>query len=369
MFRYATQKGYTKRIPAPANPTFQPSHYFVKKSPGCSHSTDVESYVCREPLGEQIRALNISDRISVVTFNLLSGTFSDFSKTKSIIPTGESNPAVCQEHEPVRWQQTLDVLESYMKGDYVICLQEANFKVRMNAMLHELFDRYAYTAVMTNYGCIKNAGQLYHGFLGVGVLVPPTLKLVNYSTPFFTTHTGMKDRKVTVVELRDCKGRHVVVSSVHVPCMYQDPKLMSQFVREIATTVKTTMESWCRPGDTMPYIVAGDWNMNYWDGKELAQLGLQAAHRFCAANYTNFGCKVVDGDIKTTFYMLDYCFYSKGFKAVQAAELATIPDEPGFYLPNLEFPSDHLPIEATFTLADPEGQSCLEALTDRLLSA
>lgn len=359
MYRYSDHK-YTSSIPA--NPTFSATNFFVKRKKDGS-TEDVLSFVFRKPMLNPAANLHSSNDVCVVSFNLLSATFSDFDNHKSVTPDGEPNPAVCKEHEPVRWSQTLDMLESYMKRNCVICLQEANAKVRTNVMLHELLDKYGYSSVITNYGCIKNAGQLHHGFLGVGVLVPPTYEVVDHCTPFFTTHTGFTDRKVVVVVLKDSNGRRFAVASVHVPCMYRDQRLMEKFVKEIATTVGTVAKAW-----DVPYIVAGDWNMDYWDGKELAQLGLKAAHSYTATNFTNFGCKVVDGKVKTTFYMLDYCFYSSGFKGVEARELPSIPDEPGFYLPNLEFPSDHIPIEATFTLGAPKLQDGLEALTESLLS-
>ena len=355
MFRYAHHK-CTSSIAA--SPTFPASHFvkYTKKN-GCVE--DVPSYACREPLAPRPLAPSQPD-VRVVSFNVLSCMVP--SGFAHVTPLGDVNVAMSPEHEPQRWAQVLRILELYMQGDYVVCLQEVTTQTRADAALHGLLDQYGYTQVMTNYGWFNQGKTTYAGFLGVAVLVPPCLELVDYKVPQYTREPRFEDRRMAVAVLKDSKGRVFGAASVHVPCKHGNPALMSKFVVDIAST----MESEC---PDMPYFIGGDWNMNHWDCAELGPFGLKKAHQSSADRFTCSSCKL-DDDHKPVrkFYLLDYIVHKK-FRSVEAADLSAVPDDQGFFIPNAGFPSDHLPIEATFRLGDPEGQSCLEALTGRLWSA
>jgi endonuclease/exonuclease/phosphatase family metal-dependent hydrolase len=357
MYRYSDHKS-TFPIADPTRPTFHAHNFLIAKKKDGS-TEDRPMYVCREPVGFK-GVPPETDNVKVMSFNILSCGIVPSAIIHST-PCGSVNESMSAEHQEKRFCQTLEIIESHMKTNHVICLQEATFQTRMNPALHCLLDKYGYTQIMTNYGSYNKGKTTYMGFLGVGVLIPPSYKLVDFKVPGYTEVPRFEDRRMAIAVLKDNKGRVFGAGSVHVPCKHDNRDLMRQFVTDVAST----MEAHC---PSMPYFIAGDWNMNHWDCNELAPFGLKKVHESTPTQFTCFSCKLDDNmNPVCNFYLLDYIVYKK-FKSAVATELTTIPTDAHYCIPNGSFPSDHLPIEATFTLGAPKLPDGLEALTESLLS-
>lgn len=352
-------------------PSF-PAPSFYRKEMKDGSMKELPSYVRRAPMGEPTKLIPVSvygKAIRVVTWNVLSSTLTKNTDGKMRLPSGEPNPAVSPEHEPTRIVQIFDRLRELLEKGEVVLLQETNWEFRMLSELHKLLDEFGYTMVATNFGFLRLKGQKtgVHGFLGVGILIPPSLKLLDCKTPNFTEHAQFKDRKIIVALVQDVFGRKFVLSSVHAPCYYSNIPALQEIVVNIGEVVVLAAKEWSGSDDLIPIIMGGDFNLNYYDGEGLKKLGFDMAHTFDRSHGTNYSCRIKEqGIVEETVYLLDYIF-TKGAKRVEAKELPKLEIGKDV-LPNMRFPSDHVYIEADVFLPAPNQQNGLEALTDALFS-
>lgn len=352
-------------------PTF-PAKSFYRKQEKNGSMKEFPSYGQRDPMGEPLKLIPkpvYGKAVSVVTWNVLSSTFADTSDEKMRLPSGEPNSAMSSEHEPTRKAQIFDTLKRFLTKGCVVLLQEIYWGFRMLPDLHKLLDEFGYTMVATNFGYLKLKGQKtgIHGHLGVGILIPPSLKLLEYKTPYFTEVDKFKDRKIIVALVQDAFGRKFVLASVHAPCYYTNIPALEEIVVNIGEVVSLAAKEWSGSDALIPIIMCGDFNLNYYDGQGLKKLGFDMAHSFDHSHGTNYSCRIKEQSIvEESVYLLDYIF-TKGAKRVEAQELPKIKIGETV-LPNMEFPSDHMYIEADVFLPAPNQQDGLEALTDALFS-
>lgn len=323
--------------------------------------------------------------IKVVTYNVLSenyGTSSCFN-----VDDPKSLDVV------VRHNKILSILRDYMMKEYIVCLQEVTIAFRSKII--PLLSPYKYT-----FNCL-NYGNKHSGNMGVMLLIPSkqyrVVSTTNYHVAdyiscvarnqnvscidtvkrLFSHWTGTEKKKtsaynnmfrknhVLMFVLKDMVDREFVIATYHMPCVFYDPAVMLVHVHTLLELVE-------KYSNDLPYIVTGDFN--FFPDTEMYKLvtGESFSDDVITKNFPigttkklyNFNLddcyysynknhKITTSCDNARYNMkfsgcIDYIFAKKNCFKVLNAEVVKYGD--GKYYPDLQNPSDHLPVECSLRL-------------------
>jgi mRNA deadenylase 3'-5' endonuclease subunit Ccr4 len=292
---------------------------------------------------------------NIITFNV--GT--PFSLTPSEYP--DCDPAFLDRLR--RKNRILSLMTSWLRTSPIIVLQEVPYNWKQD------FDRY-FTKRDYTFHCM-NYGQKTNGILGVGIAVPSSYGINPEEVEFIrvadyiecdcdssdeyssdnevdTNIENAKKRANLVVRMKIHlnNGKVFYLYNYHMPCAFKTPLVQILHIQALKRIIASFPD--------IPYILAGDMNIlptskEYeflTDTESPSSITLTSSYliankeepEFTCFNYTTFGGEFCG--------CLDYIFVSEEFKVLKSHLLLTTETE----LPNVDCPSDHLPLRSVLSL-------------------
>lgn len=326
-------------------------------------------------------------KIRVMTYNLLS----------SDLVNKEWFPYVNKRYlsDEYRIEKTKKLIESWMKVNFIICLQEVNDK--WNEILKEVFEG-KYKFISATY---------YSGTMGVGIAYPAN-HFIELDTQIYKCSDKIKDimknnkKDITLKEMNDqlCYSadiqniaitltldvlhygesinKRIMITNYHMPCKFTEEYIMLSHLHSLKHNVMKIKKRLEKKYKINGSIIAGDFNMipnekhyryftedfteTHEEYKRLREFysdnehkldittGIRSAYRVLHGKepeYTNVS-KQPD---KTFVECLDYIFIM-GDISVDSSLVGLKVDNPAYVCyPNGLCPSDHLPLSATLSIA------------------
>jgi len=233
-----------------------------------------------------------------------------------------------------RWSRMEKILNSAMEGQKtILCLQEVAETTK--ASLFQLAERHGYRMLYDSWG------TPFNGKMGNAILVPPFLDIITKNRIRLGAEAMMPtakvfDQTVTSAVLQHHEtGRRFVVATVHMPCRYKTPEVML----ELHSTLHRMMNV-----SHYPAIVAGDFNSKPEEMPTHDKIG-------CIWDHTPSTPTIhsrVHADQPEFLGCIDHILYTKS--NVQWLKTIVDPDISTTLLPNLEHPSDHIPVLGRFQI-------------------
>lgn len=271
-----------------------------------------------------------------------------------------------------RKNSILSLFTSWLRTSPIIVLQEVPYNWKQD------FDRY-FTKRDYTFHCM-NYGQKKNGILGVGIAVPTSYTINPSEVEFIRVSDYIDDidslndyssendvksnienakkraNLVVRMKIHLNNGKAFYLYNYHMPCAFKTPLIQMLHIQALKRIIASFPD--------IPYILAGDMNIlptskeyaflttntlsmedsQYFDTrlsitpKSSYLIANKEEPEFTCFNYTKFagefcGC-------------LDYIFISDEFKVLKSHLLLTTTTE----LPNLDCPSDHLPLRTVLSL-------------------
>jgi len=265
---------------------------------------------------------SVSVEIEVMTWNVLS----------------EALAALMTHYPPTvmedRWTRIEQILHAAMESPkMIVCLQEvAEISV---TPLFQVAECHGYRVLYDSWG------TPFNGRMGNAILVPPSLIIVAKNRIRLGSEALMPTAKIfaqtvtsVVLQHRETTTRFVV-ATVHMPCRYKTPEVMM----ELHSTLHRMMDV-----SHYPTIVAGDFNSKPEEMPVHDKIG-------CIWDHTPITPTIhskVHADQPDFLGCIDHILYTKS--SIQWLETFMEPDISTTILPDLEHPSDHIPVLARFQI-------------------
>ena len=233
-----------------------------------------------------------------------------------------------------RWVRIEKILHAAMEEqNMIICLQEvAETSV---APLFLAVESHGYRVLYDSWG------TPFNGRMGNAILVPPSFAILVKNRIRLGAEAMLPTAKifaqtVTSTVLQHHKtGQRFVVATVHMPCRYKTPDVMM----ELHSTLYRMMEV-----SHYPTIVAGDFNSKPEEMPTHDKIG-------CIWDHTPSTPTIhskVHADQPEFLGCIDHILYTKS--DVEWLKTRIEPDISDTVLPDLEHPSDHIPILGRFKI-------------------
>jgi mRNA deadenylase 3'-5' endonuclease subunit Ccr4 len=233
-----------------------------------------------------------------------------------------------------RWSRMERILDRAMGAqETILCLQEvAQTTV---APLFQLAERHGYRILYDPWG------TPFNGKMGNAILIPPLFTIVAKNRIRLGAEALMPtakvfDQTVTSAVLQHHEtGRQFVVATVHMPCRYKTPEVML----DLHSTLHRMMDV-----SHYPTIVAGDFNSRPEEMPVHDKIG-------CIWDHTPSTPTIhsrVHADQPEFLGCIDHILYTKS--NVQWLKTIVDTDIGTTILPNLEHPSDHIPVLGHFQI-------------------
>lgn len=281
---------------------------------------------------EYVDTSTLTSEVEVMTWNVLSDALAALMT--------HYPPAVMEN----RWVRIQRILDNAMEDQKrIVCLQEvAETSV---TPLFQTADRHGYRVLFDSWG------TPFNGRMGNAILVPPSFTIIAKNRIRLGAEASLPAAKVfaqtiTSVVLENSETcRRFVIATVHMPCRFKTPEVMT----ELHSTLYRMMEV-----SHYPTIVAGDFNSKPEDMPVHEKIGsiwdhtpiLPTIHSKVFPDQPEFlGC-------------IDHILYTKAnVHWVDKEEdennknnstISTISNTT--LLPNLDHPSDHIPVMGCFKI-------------------
>jgi mRNA deadenylase 3'-5' endonuclease subunit Ccr4 len=236
-----------------------------------------------------------------------------------------------------RWVRIERILDNAMEDQKrIVCLQEvAETSV---TPLFQTADRHGYRVLYDSWG------TPFNGRMGNAILVPPSLTIVAKNRIRLGAEASLSTAKVfaqtitsVVLDTGDT-GRRFVIATVHMPCRFKTPEVMT----ELHSTLYRMMEM-----SHYPTIVAGDFNTKPEDMPVHEKIG-------CIWNHTPIVPTIhskVFPDQPEFLGCIDHILYTKAnVHWVDKEDDKNNSSISTTLLPNLDHPSDHIPVMGRFKI-------------------
>lgn len=277
--------------------------------PECNriHSTlDGKSASLSRPKMESFENINIK----ITTWNILLdnlGLLMEKNYPKSVLDPD------------TRWKKIIDILETFMMKNNIICLQEVTI-MRIQEKLQPLCQKYSY-CIIGDENCI---------------LVPSIFNVIDSNSIRIGRDTLLNESKyipnrMNSVLLYDPKSNHqFYVATYHMPCKYKKPEIMKAHLRQLVKILESAH---------FPVVFAGD--MNMFPNETIIGSVLESIWDYSPIVDTTFAH--IYEEFKAC---IDNIFFTK--KSFKYDNSEIIP--PINIIPDENNPSDHVPLSCSLIL-------------------